>query len=81
MAAMVTVIAVPMIYRRDSQPVSKAILNQNFGANLTLLLGIIAGATLLSYAMRVARDQSQPITPSSRSEVDGDAVGEPPRDG
>ena len=47
MAAMVTVIAIPMIYRRDSQPVSKAILNQNFGANLTLLLGIIAGATLL----------------------------------
>ncbi len=58
MAAMVTVIAVPMIYRRDSQPVSKAILNQNFGANLTLLLGIIAGATLLGYAIRVARDQS-----------------------
>ena len=78
MAAMVTVIAIPMIYRRDSQPVSKAILNQNFGANLTLLLGIIAGATLLAYAIRVARDQSGSTSPSG-SESHGDR--ESPRDG
>ena len=44
MAAMVTVLAVPMIYRRGSQPASKALLDQNFGGNLTLLLGVIAGA-------------------------------------
>ena len=58
MAAMVTVLAVPMIYRRGSQPASKALLDQNFGGNLTLLLGVIAGATLLAYAIRVARSQS-----------------------
>jgi hypothetical protein len=57
-AVMVTVLAVPMIYRRGSQPASKALLDQNFGGNLTLLLGLIAGATLLAYAIRVARDRS-----------------------
>ena len=60
MGAMITVIAVPMIVRQDSQPVSKAILNQNFGRNLTLLLGLVAAVTLLGYAVRVARDQSRP---------------------
>jgi hypothetical protein len=55
MAAMVTVLAVPMMYRRGSQPASKALLDQNYGGNLTLLLGVIAGATLLAYAIRVAR--------------------------
>ena len=60
MGAMIPVIAVPMIVRQDSQPVSKAILNQNFGGNLTVLLGLVAAVTLLGYAVRVARDQSQP---------------------
>ena len=78
MAAMVTVIAIPMIYRRNSQPVSKAILNQNFGGNLTLLLGIIAGATLLAYAIRVARDQSGSTSPSGSASHGGR---ESPREG
>jgi hypothetical protein len=56
MGALVTVIAIPMIYREGSQPKSKAILQQNFGGNLTLLLGIIAAVTLLAYAVKVARD-------------------------
>ena len=58
MAALVTVIAIPMIYRQDSQPRSKSMLLQNFGLNLTLLIGIIAALSLLAYAVRVARDQS-----------------------
>ena len=78
MAAMVTVIAVPMIYRRGSEPVSKAILNQNFGANLALLLGIIAGATLVAYAIRVARDQSSSTSPSSASDRHGQREPPPP---
>ena len=67
LAAMpVTVIAVPMIYRRGSQPPSKALLLQNFTANLGLLLGLIAGLCLVGYAIRVARDRSpaQGRTPS-----------------
>ena len=59
LAAMpVTVIAIPMIYRQGSQPPSKALLLQNFTANLGLLLGLIAGLCLVGYAIRVARDRS-----------------------
>jgi hypothetical protein len=57
-AVPVAVIAIPMIYRQGSQPPSKALLLQNFTANLGLLLGIIAGLCLVGYAIRVARDQS-----------------------
>jgi hypothetical protein len=53
-----TVIAIPMIYRQGSQLPSKALLLQNFTANLGLLLGIIAGLCLVGYAIRVARDRS-----------------------
>jgi hypothetical protein len=58
MGAIVTLIAIPMIYRQGTQPPSKALLLQNFGANLTLLLGIIGAVLLLAYSVRVARDRS-----------------------
>jgi hypothetical protein len=58
-AVPVTVIAIPMIYRQGSQPPSKALLLQNFTANLGLLLGIIAAVSLVGYAVRVARDGSR----------------------
>jgi hypothetical protein len=58
MGSMVTVIAVPMIYLRGSQPASKAILDQDYGGHLALLLGVVAGGTLIAYAVRVARDQT-----------------------
>ncbi|MGI8870342.1 MAG: hypothetical protein ACR2F6_16215 [Mycobacteriales bacterium] len=58
--ALVTVIALPMIYLRGSQPRSKAILRQNFGGNLALLLGIIAAVCLGMYAVRVARERRGP---------------------
>jgi hypothetical protein len=57
MGVPVTVIAIPMIYRQGSQPPSKALLLQNFTANLGLLLGIIAAVSLVGYAIRVARGQ------------------------
>lgn len=55
---LITVVAIPLIYRRGSQPAAKTILDQNYGGNLTLLLGIIAALTLLGYAVRVARDRA-----------------------
>jgi hypothetical protein len=64
MAAMVTVIAVPMIYRANTQPPAKALLLQDFGINLTVLLAAIGGGTLIAYAVRVARDRSAPGRPS-----------------
>jgi hypothetical protein len=54
-AVPVMVIAIPMIYRQGSQPPSKAMLLQNFTANLGLLLGLVAGVCLIGYAFRVAR--------------------------
>ena len=58
MAAAVSVIAVPLIIRQGSQPVSKAMLLQNYGANLAVLLGLIGAVILILYAIRVARDRS-----------------------
>jgi hypothetical protein len=60
MAAMVTVVAVPLIYRAHTQPPAKALLLQDFGINLTVLLAAIGGGTLIAYAIRVARDRSLP---------------------
>jgi hypothetical protein len=59
-AAMVTVIAVPLIYRAHTQPPAKALLLQDFGINLTVLLAAIGSGTLIAYAVRVARDRSLP---------------------
>ena len=53
---LVTVIAIPLILRRGSQPVSKAILRQNYAGNLSVLLAVIAAASLVLYAVTVARD-------------------------
>ena len=56
-SALVTIVAVPMMYRANRQPPSKAILRQDFGANLALLLAIIAVVTLIAYAVQVAHDR------------------------
>lgn len=58
MIALVTVIAVPMIFLRGSQPAVKALLLRNYAANLILIMGIIAVISLILYAVRVARDRS-----------------------
>ena len=53
----VTLISVPLIYRRgDSQP-GQALLQQNYGLHLAVLLAIIAVAAMLAYLGRVVRDQ------------------------
>ena len=58
MTAAVTVIALPLIIRQFSQPAAKAMLLQHYGANLALLIGVIALGTLIVYAIRVARDRT-----------------------
>ncbi len=57
-AGLITVVAVPMIVLRGSQPPAKALLLQNYGLNLTILLGLVAVVTLALYAVRVARDRT-----------------------
>ncbi len=59
-AGALTVIAVPMIYLRGQQPPSKAILLQDVGANLALLLVIVAAVSAAAYAWRVIRDRGRP---------------------
>jgi hypothetical protein len=58
MIALVTVIAVPMIFLRGSQPAVKALLLRDYGANLILIIGIIAVLSLILYGVRVVRDRS-----------------------
>jgi len=81
MGGLVTIIAIPMIHLRNSQPAVKAILRQNFAGNLTLLLGIIGAGTLVAYAIRVARDQTNSTSPPAalgHDEPDGEAAGGEP---
>jgi hypothetical protein len=59
-AGLVTVVAIPLIARQGTQPPAKALLLQNYAVNLMLLLGLIAGITLVAYAVRVARDRTRP---------------------
>ena len=57
MAALITVIALPMIYQQGRQPPAKTLLQQDFEVNLMILLAIIAAGCLAAYAVRVARDR------------------------
>jgi hypothetical protein len=63
-SGLVTVIAIPMIFLRGSQPPAKALLLRNYGANLTLLIAMIAVITLALYAISVAR--GRPPAPALR---------------
>ena len=60
MSALITVIAVPMIFLRGSQPAVKALLLRNYGSNLMLIIALIGVISLILYAVRVARDRSAP---------------------
>ena len=62
MVGLVTVIALPMIYLRGSQPAVKALLLRNYGANLALIIATVAVVTLIIYAVRVVR-----VPPASAS--------------
>ncbi len=55
--AMLTVIAVPLIKRRDTQPSVKALVLRDYGGNLALLLGLVVAVALLLYAARVLRER------------------------
>jgi hypothetical protein len=57
MIVLVAVIAIPMIFLRDSQPAEKGLLLRNYGVNLIMIMGIITATSLILYAVRVARDR------------------------
>ena len=64
MSALITVIAVPMIFLRGSQPAVKALLLRNYGSSLMLIIAIIGVISLILYAVRVARDRSVSVNVS-----------------
>jgi hypothetical protein len=66
--AMVTVIALPMIALRGSQPPVKALLLRDYATNLALLIGLIAALTAVAYAVRVRRDRHPRSTSEERQD-------------
>lgn len=56
-SVLITVIAVPLIYLRGSQPAVKAILLRNYGTNLTLIIAAVAVVSLTLYMAQVAQDR------------------------
>ncbi|MFN2560105.1 MAG: hypothetical protein ABR571_02250 [Jatrophihabitans sp.] len=68
--ALITVIAVPLITRENSQPQVKSILQQDYSANLVVLLGIVAGGALALYVLRVFRDRSRTSVTNDRPSDD-----------
>lgn len=67
---LIIVVAIPLILRRDSKPAVKALLLQNYAGNLTVLLAIVAIASLLLYAARVAVDRSRGTASTSDGPAD-----------
>ena len=55
--ALVTVVAVPLIGRRGTQPSVKALLLRDYAGNLALVLGLVAAVALLLHAARVLRER------------------------
>jgi len=54
---LITIIAIPLIARQGTQPPPKALLVQNYGANLAILLGLVAALNLAAYLVTAARDR------------------------
>jgi hypothetical protein len=71
MSAIVAVICIPMIFLRGSQPAAKALLLRNYGANLILLLGIIAVVNLILYAVQVGRDRARALRQAQGTSASG----------
>ena len=58
MAAMVTVVAIPLIKRDKHSGAGSALLKQNYRLNLVILWAVIAVLVTLAYALRVSRQRS-----------------------
>ena len=54
---LITIIAIPLIARQGTQPPAKALLLQSYGANLAILLGLVAALNLVAYLVTAARNR------------------------
>jgi len=53
---LVTLVAIPLIYRRGKSQPGQALLDRNYLANLLVILGCIAVVTGIAYLVRVRRE-------------------------
>ena len=69
-----TVVAIPLIHRAGTQPAAEVLLEQDFRANLTVLLAAISVVAVLAYLYRVTRERSSagPAGRRSHPPSDGD---------
>ena len=58
-AALITLVALPLIYRRGRTPAGSTLLAQNYPAHLAVLLGMVAAAGTAAYVAHVLRDRRQ----------------------
>jgi hypothetical protein len=56
-SGLITIIAIPLIDRRGSQPAVKALEQQNYGLHLGILVALVCGAALLAYVAQVVLDR------------------------
>jgi hypothetical protein len=69
-AALITLIALPLIYRRGKAARGLTLLTQNYPAHLAVLLGMVAAATVGAYALRVVRDRPDRSRANERPSTD-----------
>jgi hypothetical protein len=69
-AALITLIALPLIYRRGKAEPGLTLLTQNYPAHLAVLLGMVAAVTAAAYAVRVARDRAGRSSANDRPPAD-----------
>lgn len=71
---LVTVISLPLIYRRGSQAPVKALERQNYGAHLALLWAIIAAVAVVAYLVALVRGREmRSSTANERPSIDHDS--------
>jgi hypothetical protein len=68
----VTVVAIPLMYRAGTQPAAEVLLEQDFRVNLTVLLAVISVVALLAYLSRLTRDRSSAGSAGTRSSPPSD---------
>jgi hypothetical protein len=73
--ALITVVAIPLIRRRNTLPAAKAILLRDYAGNLALLLGLTVGIALLLYGARVLRDRREVAEVETEGDADDEREG------
>lgn len=65
-SALITVVAIPLIDRRGSQPAVKALEQQNYGLHLAILVALVFAGATLAYLAQVLRERRGPKTMNVR---------------